>query len=99
MERQIKFFKTEVRKTPNWKDGIPKEENSAKNLCVVTFMDGAGNLYTWTPEKWETNLLIGIARNMVRAEELNFPLLKNPERRLDIEDLRAFLNPIEEVKE
>ena len=91
MEKQIKFLKVEVRKTPNWKDGMSKERASQKSLCTVIFLDSTNNIYVWIPEKWETNLLISIARNMVKAEELNFPLLKNPEARPDIEELRIFL--------
>jgi hypothetical protein len=95
MEKQIKFLKTEISKTPNWKDGVPKDQSIKKSLCVVRFLDDAGNLYVWTPEKWETNLLISIARIMIKAEELNFPLLKNPEPRPDVEELKLFLNPLE----
>lgn len=91
MEKRIKYFETIIRKSPNWKNGIPKDKNSQKNLCIVTFLDDANNIYVWTPEKWETNLLLSIARNMVKAEELNFPLLANPEPRPDIAELRAFL--------
>jgi len=91
MGKQIKFVKTEVVKTPNWNKGEPKESDSHKHLCAVFFNDSQGNYYEWYPEKWETNLLIAIARIMVKAEKLNFPLLKNPEPRPDIEELKVFL--------
>jgi len=95
MIRQIRFVKVEIEKTNNWRKGIPKNPNSQKHLCVVRFKDEIGNEYAWYPEKWETNLLIAIARVMVKAEKLNFPLLKNPEPRPDIEELKLFLNPKE----
>ena len=89
MGRQVKFFKTELIKTPHWKDGSPKD-NNPKHLCVVIFVDQEGNQYQWVPEKWETNLILAIARNMIKAEEINFPILLNPERRPDIEELKMF---------
>ena len=99
--RQIRFFKTEIQKTNNWKGGVPHDPQAQKHLCTVTFLTEQDERLSWVPEKWEVNLLVAIARNMVKAEDLNFPLLKNPEPRPDIRDLRIFLNPsnLEEMKE
>jgi len=97
MEKQIKFVKMELSQTTNWKLGQPTEANSKKTLCIVTFIDEQGNKYKWIPEKWETNLLISIGRYMIRAEEINFPLLKNPELRPDIQELKNWLERGENV--
>jgi len=95
MATQIFMYKTEIIYSSNWRKGEPKNPNVKKAICTVLFKDANHNLYVWTPEKWQLNLLISIARNMVKAEDLNFPLLKNPEPRPDIEELRAFLNALE----
>jgi len=100
VDKSIKFWKVEVVKRRNWREGEPLSRNQPKHLCVVRFYTEPrdGNVYTWTPEKWELNLLLWIARALVKAEDLNFPHLKNPEPRPDIEELRAFLRQVDALE-
>jgi hypothetical protein len=100
-DRSIKFWKVEVVKRRNWKEGEPLDPSKPKHLCLVRFLaePNDGTVYTWTPEKWELNLLISVARELVKAEDLNLPLLKNPEPRPDIEELRAFLREVDKIAE
>lgn len=97
-DQQIKIFKVELSQTNNWHGGNPEDYKAKKTLCAVTFLDEKGTVFTWVPAKWETNMLLGIARYMIHAEDINFPLLKNPEPRPDIDELRVFLKAIDEAK-
>lgn len=104
MATKILYVGTTLEPSPNWKKGILKDhapKDVEKQICVVTFTDGIGRVYSWCPLKGQTNEIleraVQIARKMILAEELNFPYITNPEPREDIEELRTFVRNAKEV--
>lgn len=96
---KIRFGKVKLEETPNWNKGQQSKcspKGTKKQICVVTFYDEYGNVYNWCPLKGETNEVISVARQMILAEELNFPHLKNPESRPDIDELRDLVKLLED---
>lgn len=97
MEKQVRFFKVELTKTWNWKQGVLKDnvpKDTKKHLCIVTFTDEQHNQYSWTPEVWEVNIILSIAKYMILADKKNVSFIKNPEPRPDIVDLTTILSDV-----
>lgn len=101
MGKKLRYKKATLEESPNWRKGTLSKhapKDAKKQICVVRFYDDFGNEYVWSPLKGEVNEVLSIARQMVLAEEMNFPYLENPEPREDIDNLRLQISVTKEAE-
>ena len=95
LTRKLRYKNSELGESPSWRYGQLKKDaprDVKKRICIVKFYDEFNNEYVWSPLKGEVNDVLKIARQLILAEELNFPYIQNPEKREDIDELKLFLN-------